>query len=58
MGMNEHTTINPTTGTDDALNERRARNAAFFAELDKKNKEPRTPNWSDKVDLAPIRHTR
>lgn len=58
--MNEHTTIDPTTGTDNALEVRKAR-AKLYADLDLRlaiRKANPTRTWADEVDLAPIRHTR
>lgn len=53
--MNEHTTLDPTTGTDNSFAARKARADAFFAKVDESNKRPRE-GWDTHIDLAPIRH--
>ena len=53
--MNEHTTINPTTGEDQVLLERQAKNREFWARIDNLRKAPRKDSWDEHIDLSPIR---
>lgn len=55
--MNEHTTIDPETGTDLAHAARIARNKEFWAKIDASRKMPRK-GWDTEIDLSPIRHTK